>query len=442
MNRVGAQRAASQSASAARRGIGGGTVHRRRLRASARHDALRAPSCRAGLPGVLTHCTRMRHFSKASRFLREVPPLPPSAARRADRGHCRGRVDGCLRAGRRRCACRARSRRRSAPGVHGSPRRNATAPRFGDSLDAALPPLAPPVPSALRPPAAPEERGAVFLRADRLEGTRRQARRGLGQGRAAHAPRDRARGLADVRHREGRDLGEGQRHAAQGPRLDQRARAQVPARARDRLLRRAALLHLREPVARRGRRRSASRARTCTRRARRNTRLALRRTTTGTCAADEIEVDKLRKVGTARDASVYFLGVPVMYTPWLEFPLSNERKSGFLTPTIGSTQIRGFEFAAPYYFNLAPNYDATVTPRIMTRARRADRGARAATCSSSLRGPGHRRDRAGRPHDRRHALGGLVEAQPAVRAVARAATSTTTACRTTRTSPTSPTASR
>jgi LPS-assembly protein len=83
--------------------------------------------------------------------------------------------------------------------------------------------------------------------------------------------------------------------------------------------------------------------------------------------SDEIEVDKLRKVGTAHHARVYFLDVPVMYTPWLEFPLSNERKSGFLTPTIGSTQIRGFEFSVPYYFNLAPNYDATVTPRVMTR---------------------------------------------------------------------------
>lgn len=83
--------------------------------------------------------------------------------------------------------------------------------------------------------------------------------------------------------------------------------------------------------------------------------------------SDEIEVDKLRKVGTAHDAKVYFLDVPVMYAPWLEFPLSNERKSGFLTPTIGSTQTRGFEFAAPYYFNLAPNYDLTVTPRIMTK---------------------------------------------------------------------------
>ncbi len=83
--------------------------------------------------------------------------------------------------------------------------------------------------------------------------------------------------------------------------------------------------------------------------------------------ADEIEVDKLRKVGTAHSASVHFLGAPVLYTPWLEFPLSNERKSGFLTPTIGSTQVRGFEVAAPYYFNLAPNYDLTLTPRLMTR---------------------------------------------------------------------------
>jgi len=83
--------------------------------------------------------------------------------------------------------------------------------------------------------------------------------------------------------------------------------------------------------------------------------------------SEEIEVDRMRKVGTARNATVYFLDVPIMYTPWLEFPLSNERKSGFLTPTAGSTQIRGLELATPYYFNLAPNYDATFTPRLMTK---------------------------------------------------------------------------
>ena len=83
--------------------------------------------------------------------------------------------------------------------------------------------------------------------------------------------------------------------------------------------------------------------------------------------ADELEIDNLRKIATGRRASVYFMDVPVMYSPWLEFPLSNERKSGFLTPTFGSSGVRGFEFSAPYYLNLAPNYDATITPRYMTK---------------------------------------------------------------------------
>ena len=82
---------------------------------------------------------------------------------------------------------------------------------------------------------------------------------------------------------------------------------------------------------------------------------------------EELEVDNLRKVGTARNVSVHFLDVPVLYAPWLQFPLSNERKSGFLTPTLGSTGVRGFEISTPYYLNLAPNYDATLTPRYMTK---------------------------------------------------------------------------
>ncbi len=62
-----------------------------------------------------------------------------------------------------------------------------------------------------------------------------------------------------------------------------------------------------------------------------------------------------------------FLGASVAYLPWVEFPLSNERKSGFLTPTLGSSGTRGFDASIPYYLNLAPNYDATITPRIMTK---------------------------------------------------------------------------
>ena len=83
--------------------------------------------------------------------------------------------------------------------------------------------------------------------------------------------------------------------------------------------------------------------------------------------SEQLEVDTLRKVATAHRASVYFMDVPVMYSPWLEFPLSNERKSGFLTPLFGSSGVRGLEASIPYYFNLAPNYDATLVPRIMSK---------------------------------------------------------------------------
>ena len=80
-----------------------------------------------------------------------------------------------------------------------------------------------------------------------------------------------------------------------------------------------------------------------------------------------LELDTGRQVGTARDATVRFFGAPIFYSPWVDFPLSNERKSGFLVPTAGSSGARGVELALPYYFNLAPNYDATVTPRFMSK---------------------------------------------------------------------------
>jgi len=82
---------------------------------------------------------------------------------------------------------------------------------------------------------------------------------------------------------------------------------------------------------------------------------------------NELEVDQTRMVGTGHSVTLNFLGAPVAYSPWVEFPLSNERKSGFLTPIFGSSDSRGFEVAAPYYLNLAPNYDATLTPRLMTK---------------------------------------------------------------------------
>jgi LPS-assembly protein len=83
--------------------------------------------------------------------------------------------------------------------------------------------------------------------------------------------------------------------------------------------------------------------------------------------SDEVDVDRSRLVGTAHNASIIFKGVTIVNAPSLDFPLSNDRKSGFLAPVFGSTNSRGIEASIPYYFNLAPNYDATLIPRLMTR---------------------------------------------------------------------------
>ena len=71
--------------------------------------------------------------------------------------------------------------------------------------------------------------------------------------------------------------------------------------------------------------------------------------------------------GIAKHGVLYFKNVPILYSPYFSFPLREERKSGFLTPTYGYSSNSGFEFGLPYYFNLAPNYDATVTPRYYSK---------------------------------------------------------------------------
>jgi LPS-assembly protein len=83
--------------------------------------------------------------------------------------------------------------------------------------------------------------------------------------------------------------------------------------------------------------------------------------------ADELDLDFTRDVGTARGGSVYFKGVHVITAPSIDFSLNNQRKSGFLPPSIGTTGKSGPEFALPYYLNLAPNYDLTLTPRYMEK---------------------------------------------------------------------------
>ena len=68
-------------------------------------------------------------------------------------------------------------------------------------------------------------------------------------------------------------------------------------------------------------------------------------------------------VGVARQARLYLGEVPVLYTPYISFPLDDRRKSGFLAPLFGSSRRSGVEVTLPYYWNIAPNTDATLAPR-------------------------------------------------------------------------------
>jgi len=82
--------------------------------------------------------------------------------------------------------------------------------------------------------------------------------------------------------------------------------------------------------------------------------------------ASRIDLDTARDVGVARHARLQFFGVPLFYLPYFRFPLSDARQSGFLAPRIGYGGDLGATLATPYYLNLAPNYDATLTPRLLT----------------------------------------------------------------------------
>jgi len=80
-----------------------------------------------------------------------------------------------------------------------------------------------------------------------------------------------------------------------------------------------------------------------------------------------LDLDRLTDVGEAHNATVYFKQVPILYTPWLDFPLSSRRKTGLLPPTWGSTASSGFEVSTPFYWNIRPDTDDTVTPRLLAR---------------------------------------------------------------------------
>ena len=79
-------------------------------------------------------------------------------------------------------------------------------------------------------------------------------------------------------------------------------------------------------------------------------------------SADRFPSTPSTSVGTARDARVEFFGVTLLRLPYISFPVGNVRKSGVLFPSIGSSSNSGAQLSVPYYFNIAPNQDLTLTP--------------------------------------------------------------------------------
>jgi LPS-assembly protein len=82
--------------------------------------------------------------------------------------------------------------------------------------------------------------------------------------------------------------------------------------------------------------------------------------------AGDIDIDTEARTGTAKDVKLRFQGVPILYSPFLSFPIDDARKTGFLTPEIGSAGRSGNELRVPFYWNIEENYDATLTPRLLT----------------------------------------------------------------------------
>jgi LPS-assembly protein len=82
--------------------------------------------------------------------------------------------------------------------------------------------------------------------------------------------------------------------------------------------------------------------------------------------ASEIVIGKDSPFGEAYNTNFYVGGVPVFWLPYFAFPVTAGRQSGLLFPNIGSSSRTGVEYEQPLYWNIAPNYDATISPRLMT----------------------------------------------------------------------------
>ena len=79
--------------------------------------------------------------------------------------------------------------------------------------------------------------------------------------------------------------------------------------------------------------------------------------------SNQIDLDPESGMGEAQHAILKIGAVPLFYLPWMSFPIDDQRRSGFLFPTLESGSSIGLDVTTPYYLNLAPNYDALITPR-------------------------------------------------------------------------------
>lgn len=83
--------------------------------------------------------------------------------------------------------------------------------------------------------------------------------------------------------------------------------------------------------------------------------------------APQVTLDREAGTGVGRNVQMRFKGIPILYAPYLSFPISDQRKSGLLAPGIGQSDRSGTDISLPVYWNMAPNYDAVFTPRLQSK---------------------------------------------------------------------------
>lgn len=84
-------------------------------------------------------------------------------------------------------------------------------------------------------------------------------------------------------------------------------------------------------------------------------------------ASRQVHLNKETGRGQAKHAILYVKEVPVFYFPYIDFPIDDRRETGFLYPSPAITNNSGFELSTPFYWNIAPNYDALLTPTLFTK---------------------------------------------------------------------------